>query len=455
MPTNWDLLCGFIGSVGFLADDILNICLPLGVLSTITGDKVLFRWTPTEQCAFDEAKNLTELAQNHSWRPITYGTDAPQVWLVMDGCLTGISGVVSQGVDWKTAVVATFYLAKLNSTQGNYPVHEIEMLSGVETMVRHWDILQGIHFKWITDHKGLIYLLNQKSVSGCQARWLEKISLFFFEVIYVASSDNVLADALSRLYSNDAPGTICAGSEYTQLDDMDGEPSELMTGMVLLAGIDAVVATHRDSGCWNEHGAETGRPETFQEFAQQMAGRFVLCGPQNRTEGRKGSGKQLHTPLKQQSHVDHDYVDQNKDKEDVNHDRHQSIGANDQSITEPNMATELNSETSLVNVLESDTGVNLLNEIKGHYQDDLIFKSVLDIPKEFRNFEVKDNLIYLKLNRKSLLCIPKVIINGRNIYEIIISEAHSILAHLGANKTLNYLRDHVWWKDMVSDTKSY
>ena len=79
------------------------------------------------------------------------------------------------------------------------------------------------------------------------------------------------------------------------------------------------------------------------------------------------------------------------------------------------MATELNSETPLVNVLKSDAGVSLLNEIKGHYQDDLIFKSVLDKPKEFRNFEVKDDLIYLKLNRKSLLCIPKVIINGRNI----------------------------------------
>ena len=46
-------------------------------------------------------------------------------------------------------------------------------------------------------------------------------------------------------------------------------------------------------------------------------------------------------------------------------------------------------------------------------------------------------------------------INGRNIHEIIISEAHSVLAHLGANKTLNYLRDHVWWKEMISDIKSY
>ena len=321
---NWDLLCGFIGSVGFLADDIPNIRLPLGVLSMITRDKVPFCWTPTEQCRFNEAIYLTELTQNHSQHPITYRKDALQVWLVMDGCLTGISGVVSQGVNWnlKTAVMVAFYSAKLNSAQRNYPVHEIEMLAGVETMMRHQDILQGIHFKWITDHKGLIYLLNQKLVYGCQDRWLEKISSFFFEVIYVAGSDNVLADALSCLYSNDAPGTIHAGSEYTQFDDMDGEPSELMTGMVLLAGIDAVVATHWDSGHRNEHGAEMGCPETSQEFAWRMAGRFVLCGPQNRLEGGKGSGKQLHTPLKQQSPIDHDYVDQNKDKNNVNHDQH-------------------------------------------------------------------------------------------------------------------------------------
>ena len=39
--------------------------------------------------------------------------------------------------------------------------------------------------------------------------------------------------------------------------------------------------------------------------------------------------------------------------------------------------------------------------------------------------------------------------------EIIISEAHSLLAHLGASKTLSYLRDYIWWKDIVSDTKAY
>jgi hypothetical protein len=126
--------------------------------------------------------------------------------MITDGCLTGIAGVVSQGPDWKAAVVATFYSAKLNDAQRNYPVHEIEMLAGVETMLRHKDVLQGVHFTWITDHKGLIFLLNQKSVSGRQARWLEKISSFVFKVKYVAGCDNVFISKLGVGYR-----PLCSG----------------------------------------------------------------------------------------------------------------------------------------------------------------------------------------------------------------------------------------------------
>jgi hypothetical protein len=51
--------------------------------------------------------------------------------------------------------------------------------------------------------------------------------------------------------------------------------------------------------------------------------------------------------------------------------------------------------------------------------------------------------------------VPKFLINRRSAHEIIISEAHSLLAHLGVAKTIRYLQDHVWWKDMVSDTKAF
>ena len=155
----------------------------------------------------------------------------------------GISGLVSQGKDWKTANIATFYSAKLNTAQRNYPVHEIEMLAGIETMLWHKDILQGVHFKWVTDHKGLVYLLNQKSISGHQARWLEKISSFLFKVVYVPGSKNVVADALSRIYSNDSAGIVRAPSEFVHHNFSDDNMLALSSGMPILAGMEAVVAT--------------------------------------------------------------------------------------------------------------------------------------------------------------------------------------------------------------------
>jgi hypothetical protein len=77
-----------------------------------------------------------------------------------------IAAVVVQGADWKLAKVATLYSAKLNQAQQNYAVHEQEMLARVEGMLCHWGILQGARFTWLTDHKGLVHLLNQKDLTG-------------------------------------------------------------------------------------------------------------------------------------------------------------------------------------------------------------------------------------------------------------------------------------------------
>jgi hypothetical protein len=111
--------------------------------------------------------------------------------------------------------------------------------------------------------------------------------------------------------------------------------------------------------------------------------------------------------------------------------------------------------TLLDSVSQSLEGLDSLAELKGKYELDPTFQMILKRPGDFRNFEVEGHLIYLKESENKVLCIPKVLIQGRSAREIVISEAHSMLAHLGANKTLDYLRDHVWWKDMVSDVKAF
>lgn len=46
-PTNRDLLRGFLGVAGYLADDIDRIQIPMGKLFKLTKDSVLYRWTDT------------------------------------------------------------------------------------------------------------------------------------------------------------------------------------------------------------------------------------------------------------------------------------------------------------------------------------------------------------------------------------------------------------------------
>ena len=452
VPTNRDLLRGFIGSVGYLADDIPKVRIPMGILSAITGDTVPFWWGYTEQRAFDDVKELVQQAREHHRVPLDYSDGAAPVWMITDGCSTGISGVISQGADWKTAKIAAFYSAKLNSAQQNYPVHEIELLAGIETMLRHADILQGVQFQWLTDHKGLTYLLNQKNLSGRQARWLEKISSFFFKVVYIPGSDNVVADALSRLYSNDSPGTQRARSEFTYYDVVDDDTSKVDEFFPVLAGIEARVASRRSSRerrlTEKAASAVNDKGESSKEFAARMKSRFVLRGPAEQKEGERNTHNDNDNSPQNSAHVE-DPLSKEPDTE---------VSVPELTVTDnvpldANLTAADDESPSLLS--QSHLGIDLVEEVRGKYGFDGFFKSILEKPTEFRNFEVDERLIYLKEDHKKILCIPKIMVQGRSIREIVISEAHSMLAHLGANKTIDYLRDHVWWKDMVSDVKSF
>ncbi|KAL4256242.1 hypothetical protein AB1N83_013628, partial [Pleurotus pulmonarius] len=296
-PTNRDLLRGFLGAVGYLVDNAEGVRIPMGVLSSLTGDSVPFRWEFTHQRAFEDIKNRLQAWRDHRRVPLSYDKDAPTIWLITDGCATGISGVVAQGADWRKAAIAAFYSAKLNSAQQNYPVHEIEMLAGVESMLRHRDILQGAKFKWLTDHKGLIHLLSQQNLSGRQARWMEKIGEFDFEPVYIPGVENVLSDALSRIYSNESKGTVRSVTEYMYHDVVEGRSGNVQLASMavapVLVGLEAKMASKRATQDINSQRSVTSptlgeapRVETSADFAKRMAGRrFVLHGPGQRKEG--------------------------------------------------------------------------------------------------------------------------------------------------------------------------
>ncbi|KAG9222581.1 hypothetical protein CCMSSC00406_0000541 [Pleurotus cornucopiae] len=464
-PTNRDLLRGFLGAVGYLADDVAGVRIPMGVLARLTGDNTPFRWTDTHQRSFDEVKLLVDRFRSHSRRPLSYARDSDPIWLITDGSATGVAGVVSQGKEWRTARVAAFFSAKLNPAQQNYPVHEIEMLAGLESMLRHRDILQGVHFRWLTDHKGLVHLLNQPNLSGRQARWLEKMSEFDFTPVYIPGTENVLSDALSRIYANDAPGTERAASEFVKFDE-DSTCSFRRRTPVIVGDEARLESMPLEGISLTLNAVRRGGATESRDFAKRMVARkFVLRGPRERTEGgNKEEVNQINNgPTTINSLLEKEGVPGAESNlvpvigaDEALTTVNSELSPRNVQLPPPSTQDKEPSPTvSIVNVVshqqKRDLNVDFMNEIRNNYMNDTFMASIVNTPRQYKNFTLENGLLYLVEGGRRLLCIPDAIIGGRTAKEIVIDEGHSLLAHLGPEKTLTYLREFVWWRHLSRD----
>ena len=166
---------------------------------------------------------------------------------------------------------------------------------------------------------------------------------------------------------------------------------------------------------WPPTLAESGRPETGAEFAACMKDKFVLKGPRERTEGGMGTMTQP-----------------------------------------PPVPASITSETRRIAPITYPHDEHLLQEAKGRYKEDSFFEKILATPKVFKNFTLtEDGFIHLKLHDRIVICIPDIRIGERTLKEMIIYQAHSLLAHLGSKKTVSYLREYIWWESMVHNVAAF
>jgi len=99
---------------------------------------------------------------------------------------------------------------------------------------------------------------------------------------------------------------------------------------------------------------------------------------------------------------------------------------------------------------------SILSDIKRGYEKDPLCAKVLASVEQYRNFKIIDDLLYTR-NRTdiSVLCIPSVVQNKRRLTEIVITQAHEVLGHLGPQKTADYVRCHYWWSRIGQDVEQY
>ncbi|CAK1591368.1 unnamed protein product [Parnassius mnemosyne] len=173
-------------------------------------DKTLIDWTDRANEAFLKCKESLKSAAT-----LHYPSPDADLALMTDASNTSIGAVLQQKVNniWQPL---GFFSKKLSESENKYSTYDRELLA-VYMAVRHFkNLLEGRILTIFTDHKPLVYAFlkvgNDKE-SPRRVRHLSYISEFTTDIRYINGTQNVVADALSRIETINCPTIL----DYTDI----------------------------------------------------------------------------------------------------------------------------------------------------------------------------------------------------------------------------------------------
>ncbi|SGY95245.1 BQ5605_C036g11481 [Microbotryum silenes-dioicae] len=214
-------LRGFLGLVQYLRKFINGLAQHTKPLAGLTSKNANVRlmWGAEQERHFNAIKAI--VTSLPCLKPIDHTDSADPLWVMTDASNVGIGAVLLQGQDWRKAHPVAYWSRQYISAEVNYPTHEQELLAVVDAL-RQWRVnLMGVHFHVLSDHESLKYLKTQENLSKRQARWVERLADYDFDITYIPGGENTVADAMSRYsFPQGEPDSVQAVSEmdvHTQL----------------------------------------------------------------------------------------------------------------------------------------------------------------------------------------------------------------------------------------------
>ncbi len=111
-----------------------------------------------------------------------------------------------------------FFSRQLRGAQQRYSAQELEGLAVFEG-VRHFAYyLYGREFTVLTDHKGLVNLMESKQENRRLYGWALKLTEFNFKIVYRSGKENIVADGLSCCYVDESAGSDQSDESECVLD---------------------------------------------------------------------------------------------------------------------------------------------------------------------------------------------------------------------------------------------
>lgn len=191
-PTSVKELRSFLGITGYYRKFIRNYALISKAL-TDQLKKGCFAWNEQAQHAFQALKTALTTA------PVLALPNFSKIFVVeTDASQTGIGAVLMQEQH-----PLAFLSKSLGPKWQKLSVYEKELLAVVHAVQKWEQYLMGNHFIIKTDQKSLKWLLQQRISTPFQVFWLSKLMGFDYEIQYKGGSENIAADALSRVQGSE------------------------------------------------------------------------------------------------------------------------------------------------------------------------------------------------------------------------------------------------------------
>ena len=203
----------FLGFVGFYRRFMERSAEISAVLYDAMTEPV-FEMTPDRVRAFEELRLKLVSA------PVLVHPDMQKPFIVeTDASLVAIGAVLLQKVDEAERPVA-YYSKKLSEVERRYSANKRELLGTVRS-IKHFRVyLLAREFVIRTDHKSNTFLVNRKiESSGVVADWMMQLNEFKYSIEHKKGSENVVADALSRITTAGEEEAECDSFDSTRVDD--------------------------------------------------------------------------------------------------------------------------------------------------------------------------------------------------------------------------------------------
>jgi len=214
IPSNVSELRSVLGFTGYYRQYVRDYSAIANPLNKLLQKGINFTWTAQHDEAFQQLKDQL-CRPGVALRRFDY--KLPTL-LYTDWSNKGLGAVLTQlHPDGKEYLVGCISRS-LNKHERNYSSPKGETLAAVWAMKVFRPYLHGIHFKLVTDHQALKWILTTSQLSGQFARWALSLMDYDFEIEHRAGTENVQADTFSRF-----PRESTADNTGARLDE-DSSP---------------------------------------------------------------------------------------------------------------------------------------------------------------------------------------------------------------------------------------